>query len=203
MINSSAYQEHMAYVDAVWVRVCVLYVWVHCFLPFCYCPGINFKRIIPLWNISDDEDDEEEHRSISDDAVPPDSVGSCPSVKSPSCGDAGESGDEAPQCGSVTTGKPVEDKLSMYSPSSSNSHSQSGVLNPECGEDDLLISNSADTNSIIEATEIPENCASTLPTTSASHPEVTETCNNKKRKRGSKTKKTILQNGCIRRSDVR
>ncbi|KAB5517976.1 hypothetical protein PHYPO_G00173770 [Pangasianodon hypophthalmus] len=159
----------------------------------------------------DEEDNEEEHLSVSDEVVQPSSDGSCPSVKSPGCGDAGESGDEVPQsdsrtCGSISTEKSLD---STDSPSSSNSRSQSGVLNPPSGEDTSLISNicpSADSNSISEATEIPptpENCVSTPLTTSASHPEViNETCNNKKRKRESKKNHMIVQNGNIRRSDV-
>ncbi|XP_060760796.1 death domain-associated protein 6 isoform X2 [Neoarius graeffei] len=161
----------------------------------------------------DEEDNEEEHLSITDDIVQPSSNGSCPSVKSSDCGDAGESGDEDPQsdsrtCVSVTTETCLEEKHSSDSPSSSNSHDQSGVLNPQSAENTLLVSNScpsADSNSISEATEIPstpENRVSTPLTISTSHPEMTnKMCNNKKRKRESNNH-MIVQNGNIRRSDV-
>lgn len=185
-------------------------VWVHCrLLLLIYCSRLNFGRIICLWNISDEEDNEEEHLSVSDDVVPPSSDGSCPSVKSPGCGDAGESDSEAPHsdsrtCESVTTEKPQEDN---DTPSFSNGRSRSGVPNPPSGEDVPLISNScpsADSNGIGEVTESPQNCVSTALTTPTSHPKVTnETCNKKKRKRESKTNHTILQNGTIRRSHVR
>ncbi|XP_053540166.1 death domain-associated protein 6 isoform X2 [Ictalurus punctatus] len=159
----------------------------------------------------DEEDNEEDHLSVSDNVVQQPSShddGSCPSVKSP--GNAGESGDKVPQddsrtCGSVTTEKQLEDKRSTDSPSSSNSRSQSDVTNPQPGEEALLVSHnspSADSNGISEATEIPstpENCVSTPLTISASHPEP---CNHKKRKREAKKNHTVVQNGNIRRSDA-
>ncbi|KAF4080362.1 hypothetical protein AMELA_G00169560 [Ameiurus melas] len=160
----------------------------------------------------DEEDNEEDHLSVSDVVQQPSSHddGSCPSVKSPGCGDAGESGDEVPQddsrtYGTVTTEKPLEDKRSTDSPSSSNSRSQSDVPNPQPGGEALLVSHSspsADSNGISEAMEIPstpENCGSTPLKISASH---TETCNNKKRKRESKKNHIVVQNGNIRRSDA-
>ncbi|KAG7325704.1 hypothetical protein KOW79_010629 [Hemibagrus wyckioides] len=150
------------------------------------------------------EEEEEEHMSVSDEIVQPSSVGSCPSVKSPGCGEAEESTDEVPQSdggthGSATAEKSPEDKRSSDSPSSSNGHS--GVPKPLSREDEPLVSNScpsAESDSIVLTSEVPptpENCVVTIP-------EVTnETTNSKKRKRESK-KNHIVQNGNIRQSDI-
>lgn len=136
--------------------------------------------------------------------MPPSSVESCP-LKSPTAGDAGESGIEAAESESRTaeavSEKPLEDKCSSDSPSSSsNSRSQPDVLKPP-GDEPLLVSISADSNIISETTEIPsaeENCISTKLSTSSSHPEVNDkTYNTRKRKRESKTKHMIHQNGSV------
>lgn len=143
--------------------------------------------------------------SVSDEIVQPSSVGSCPSVKSPGCGEAEESTDEVPQSdggtqGSATAEKSHEEKHSSDSPSSSNGHS--GILKPLSGEDEPLVSNScpsAESDSLVLTSEVPptpENCVATIP-------EVTnETTNSKKRKRESK-KNHVVQNGNIRQSDIR
>lgn len=140
-----------------------------------------------------------------DDLMQPSSEGSCLSVKSPGCGDAGESADEVPQLDSRTHGSTTTEKHSSDSSSlSSVSHSHSGVLKPPSGDDELLVSNScpiADSNisQTTEIPEIPEDCISTI----SILPEVTnETFNNKKRKRESK-ENHVVQNGNIRQSEVR
>ncbi|KAM9435022.1 death domain-associated protein 6 [Clarias gariepinus] len=153
----------------------------------------------------DDEDNEEERLSASDDAVQPGSNGSCPSVKSPDCGD--ESADDVPQSdirtsGSISTEKYPENKHSPDSPSSSHGHGESGVRNPRTGEADVLL----DSNSIGEATGIPfaiEDCVSIPVMMSAKHPEATsKMSNSKKRKRESKRNHTIVHNGNAGESDV-
>ncbi|GAA6077281.1 death domain-associated protein 6, partial [Tachysurus ichikawai] len=151
-----------------------------------------------------EEEEEEEHLSVIDDLMQPSSEGSCLSVKSPGCGDAGESADEVPQLDSRTHGSTTTEKHSSDSSSlSSVSHSHSGVLKPPSGDDELLVSNScpiADSNisQTTEIPEIPEDCISTI----SILPEVTnETFNNKKRKRESK-ENHVVQNGNIRQSEV-
>ncbi|XP_076865665.1 death domain-associated protein 6 isoform X2 [Brachyhypopomus gauderio] len=168
----------------------------------------------------DDGSDKEEEQLNNCDVEKPNKDGLSPSVILPSQDeDEGEGGNEVPRCDgeacrNVTTEKSLDGKHGIESPSSSESPSQSELGKLQSDMDTFASQNhhASAPDSISDLTEIVsanENSTSTPITVSAccsplppSPGVIDMMCNGRKRKRDSKMKPLMVQNGSIRRNSV-